>query len=253
MPKYLVASGCSFTFAGVEKTWASHLSRKGGLKEYNYARSSMGNGMIARTAAYGVSKLLQKGVSPEEILVGVMWSGSTRSDFYLDYTPQLFKSDGLLDGHNPCRFVKNAPGNWIIGGVHWQSPIIKKYNETFFSEEGQNINTYEKILWLQDFLKQRKIKYFMSSYMDAWLDDLTENTQWMHDEIDWSTFLPSEFNYLYDNHNHEVAFRASDMLKYPDTDWNSNYQPGWHPSAPGHLIYTNEIIVPYLSRTYDLF
>ena len=253
MPKYLVASGCSFTYEGVERTWAGWLTEYNKLKRYNYARSSMGNGLIARTAAYGVSKLLQEGVPAEDILVGVMWSGSTRFDFHLDYKPVLYQSDGLLKGHNPFHFIPDATGNWVIGNVNWKSPIVKKYNENFFSEESQSINTFEKILWLQDFLRQRNIKYFMSSYMDTWLDDVTENTKWMSEEIDWSTILCSEFDYLYKNHEHQLAFRASDMLKYSDENWNSDWQPGWHPSADGHRIYTDEIIMPYLRNTYDLF
>lgn len=251
MPKYLVASGCSFTFEGVEDTWATHLSNDFNLKKYNYARSSMGNSLIARTTAYGVSKLLNKGVPAEDILVGVMWSGFSRIDFYSDETPELnFSEDSMLKGHNPVKFIPKAPGaGWVIGGTSWSSPLIHEYFVNYWSAEGQSINTVEKVLWLQDFLEKRNIKYFFSSYFNTWRGNSSENTEWMEKQIDWSVLMPSEFDWLFERFGRSNYFRASDMQKYS----NPHKSDAWHPSAKGHRVYTDEVILPYLRKKYDLF
>lgn len=251
MPKYLVASGCSFTHEKPDDTWVTHLSKDFKLKKYNYARSSMGNGLIARTTAYGVSKLLSEGIPAEEILVGVMWSGFTRVDFYSEENPKLnYEEDSIFKNHNPVKFVEAPGAGWVIGGNgNWTSPIIQNYFLNFWSAEGQSINTLEKVLWLQDFLERRNIKYFFSSYLKTWKGNTSPNTTWMSDQIDWSVLLPSEFDWLYERFGRSDYFRASDMERYNDPfKWDA-----WHPSAKGHRIYTDEVIMPYLRKKYDIF
>ena len=157
----------------------------------------------------------------------------------------------MLAGQNPYSFVEGAPGTWVIGSANWETPIIKKYYENFYSKEGQTIYTLEKVLWLQDFLKLRGIKYFMSAVMDHWVSSkLTQNTNWMYKEIKDQHILPSEFEYLHRTNTDalEKVFRKTDMDRYPIHTWNEGFKPGWHPNETGHKKYTEEVIVPHLSR-----
>ena len=85
MSKLLITSGCSFseciTVNAGKGTWPNHLAKMlPDYKHVSYAMGSQGNGLISRGIIYGVCEAL-KTHSPNEILVGVMWSGSSRHDY----------------------------------------------------------------------------------------------------------------------------------------------------------------------------
>jgi hypothetical protein len=111
MTKLLITSGCSFSecISPAVKTWPKHLAKE--LIDYthqSYAMGSQGNGLISRGIVYGVNEAL-KTHSPEDILVGVMWSGTDRHDFRCT-NPKLlhFVSDKVNNGwiENPTSFIK---------------------------------------------------------------------------------------------------------------------------------------------------
>ena len=102
MKKILNTSGCSFsecvTYIAGNGTWPRHLAKT--LEEHehvSYAMGSQGNGLISRSIIYGVTKALQT-YKPEDILVGVMWSGSNRHDFRcfeVDFSTLVFSRASL--------------------------------------------------------------------------------------------------------------------------------------------------------------
>jgi len=73
--KHIITSGCSFSDISNHYTWPLHLSNSYGISCNHIALGSQGNGLIARKAVYAVQQALQQGYKPEEILVGIMWSG----------------------------------------------------------------------------------------------------------------------------------------------------------------------------------
>ena len=80
--KKVIVSGCSFTFEDWNwpKFLIKHLKiRKENLN--NVGMASQGNGLISKKLIYAVNKELET-TKPEDILVGVMWSGVDRFDFH---------------------------------------------------------------------------------------------------------------------------------------------------------------------------
>jgi hypothetical protein len=81
MKKKLIASGCSFTFE--PWSWPTPTSQLLNMDLINVGMGSQGNGLISKKIIYTVDKELKK-TKPEDILVGIMWSGIDRHDVYIN-------------------------------------------------------------------------------------------------------------------------------------------------------------------------
>jgi len=239
MPKVLVTGGCSFTANYYkDKTWSYHLAKH--LKDYdfhNFALPSQGNGLISRSVIYGVQHLL-KFHAPEDILVGIMWSGKGRHDYYCEDHKELHFVLNKIDNNwmrNPTEFLKfeenTIPPNWVILAHHWKYQANYNadiYYNNFYSTVGAAIYSLEHILRVQWFLKLHKIKYFMTTYMDHVLHKdkaLSDpEAKYLYDMVDFDEFLP--------------VTSESGWLK------TVNH----HPLEEEHLRFTNEIIIPHLHK-----
>ena len=81
--KLLITSGCSFSEAiNHDITWPVHLTQYLNCEAVHLGRGSAGNGIISRTIVHAVITAL-KSYKPEELLVGIMWSGYSRHEFFL--------------------------------------------------------------------------------------------------------------------------------------------------------------------------
>jgi len=192
MKKVLIASGCSFTF---EKwNWPGHLGGNLDLHIINVGMASQGNGLISRKLIYAVENALRK-YSPDEILVGVMWSGTDRAEYHThdgsnvnhwgfsEIDPNVKNPTNVVKGHN----------NWRIMNHHWDNKESLIYYENFHTVVYGMVLTIEHILRVQWYLKNLGIDYFMSTYMDILGDkNLVENREVNHlfKMINFDTFLP---------------------------------------------------------------
>ena len=80
--KYIVTSGCSFT--AYHRCWPFRLIEQLG-ENYSLINDSEGcsnNAFINRRIVYQTGKLLAQGISPEDIIVGVMWSNAMRENIH---------------------------------------------------------------------------------------------------------------------------------------------------------------------------
>jgi len=245
MNKLLITSGCSFStmFNNDDLTWPSHLERQ--LKGWNskhYGMGSQGNGLISRSVIYGVSNALKK-YSADDILVGIMWSGTGRHDYFVDDTDFLsFKKDkNNVDGwlQNPTGFIPSDTKNWVILNAGWKLPEAKLHYENFYDPVGSIIYTLEHVLRTQWFLQSYKIKYFMTCYTDYVLHkniELSNNhVKHLYDLIDFNNFLPvtSITTWLLDN-------KIEPLLALDE-----------HPSRAQHKAFTDKVIMPFLlSKNY---
>lgn len=235
--KHLVTSGCSFTEtrSNIVVSWAQHLSNKLNLELHNYGYSSMGNSLIARQAIFGVEKLLQH-YNPEDILVGIMWSGSDRGD-YFDQDVKLGAMNGVDSCiENPITFAK---GNWIIQNAGWDHPSSSIWYKHFWNPIGGLINTLERIMWTQNYLDSKGIKYFMSTYSSKGcpIDTDDENINWMRNSLDLSKFCDFGM-YEWCRDHGEVGFTR---------EFEGDVS---HPNSKQHMEYMNKVIIPYLKQ-YD--
>jgi len=225
----VVAGGCSFTDG--ETKWPYHLARELNADVINTGLLSSGNGLISRKIIYRVSELL-KTTKAEDILVGVMWSGSDRHDFY-NPDVKVIKRDGWKE--NPSSLGPGTNNCWILLNHHWSSDISKMYYGNFHHEVGSMIYTLEHILRVQWFLKLHNIRYFMTTFNSYVLparfrnhDDIKN----LYGQVDFTQFLPIDGQY-------EWANRSGIPYVGPDQ---------YHPNNEQNKKFTQEIILPFLKE-----
>lgn len=147
MKKILLSSGCSFT--ADEHTWPNHTSKFLNLELLNVGMSSQGNGLISRKVIYNVEKLLETYKS-DEILVGIMWSGIDRYDYYTDSKEKVSWGWAIKNNsvENPTNITENNY-NWRIMNAHWDNFESKLYYENFHHNISSMLFTVEHILRIQ--------------------------------------------------------------------------------------------------------
>lgn len=238
MSKLLITGGCSFSecISTHIDTWPRHLARS--LPEYTHfstAMSSQGNGLISRKVIYTVSQAL-KSARPEDILVGVMWSGINRHETYCSYYLTEFDYNNSNWQKNPTRVVENSTDNWYVFNHHWEVPMIKNYYKNYYDDVGAMISSVEHILRVQWFLKNNNINYFMSTYTDEVFNTKLINhidVKHLYDMIDMDKFLPVSSEHTWCKNNSSFQF--------PNKD-----DP--HPSTEQHGEFTQKVILPFLKE-----
>jgi len=230
----LITSACSFgeTYSEKIQTWPVHLNKILQPSLWtNCSMGSQGNGLIAKKVIYQISQHNDY----ENILVGIMWSGIDRHEFYTTDKRIIQKlrshnSDGWLV--NPDSFVPNDPGGWVIQNAHWKNPYVNN-NYRFYDPMGGVIKTLEYILYTQLLLEKYNIKYFMLTYMDHVLEDIHKNpvTEHLVNLINWNPFILGNKG-CYEWCNERIAIKE----KYG------------HPSEDAHKLFTNQVIIPWLEE-----
>lgn len=274
MSKVLITSGCSFSECihyenpAFKKNWPIHLAES--LKEFGYTEHislglpSQGNGLISRGIIYNVIEALKK-YKPEDILVGVMWSGSNRHDYRCQNPEETdFVTNNVHNNvyQNPTQFVKGADKKWIILNVNWvgNNKEAELYYRHFYDDIGNSIISLEHILKTQLFLQSKGVPYFFTNYVDhniVYPSLLTEvEIKYLLEELDLTYYLPvtSEFQWLVNN---DIRCNEWDDLSWKRVwtcvdefgrlyEWNN-----WlHPTANQHKEFVDRIIIPWLKEKY---
>jgi hypothetical protein len=229
--KILVTGGCSFAEleTGFVDTWPRHLENNLEFnKHISTGLGSIGNGLISRRVLYQVQKNLQHA---SDMIVGISWSGPNRAECYMNKPPDM-GNQGTTK--NPNCVVENY-NNWVIMNVQWKHPVIQNYYTHFHDYTAQLVYSYEHILRVQWFLKQHKIKYFMTAYTDeVFPDGISQpEVKYLYDLIDHSMFLPVTGIYEW--------CRDFSNLEFPIKRDN-------HPSSQQHALFTSNVIIPFLKE-----
>lgn len=257
MSKILITSGCSFTETTHKDpdfwfTWPVWLFDK--LKNHrfdtwqNSAMGSQGNGLISRGVFYNVCKALEK-YDPADILVGVMWSGSTRLDYRCSDPKMLSWGSTNQDGwiENPTQFVKDADKFWVIMNNGWQNEEARLYHKYFFDFVGSTIYSIEHILRLQLFLESKRVPYFFTNFADHNIipkDGFTENhpeISYLYKQIDVSKYLPvtSMHRWCYEHSSTREQWKLEHL-------YNGVWSPWIHPRKIQHQEFVDKVVYPYL-------
>lgn len=177
--KHLVTSGCSFA-ARAENSWPIWLSDSMNTQLHSYGVPSAGNAWVSKSLIHGVQKLLDSGVTPDEILAVVMWTGIDRKDLFITSreTPDYFRLRSNISA-NPVNFIDET--------IHWVSSDTDGYLlgtmacnfknsninalkhrlvSDFYTEESLAIESYENFLRVQWYCKANGVKLFNHTYMD---------------------------------------------------------------------------------------
>lgn len=238
MSKLLITGGCSFSecISTNIDTWPRHLAKNlQGYKHISTAMGSQGNGLISRKIIYEVSKALNNGVSPDDILVCIMWSGSNRHDSYFQTANLVYTKnhDGWME--NPTKVVETNPNKcWHIFNHHWQTPLNVSYYRGFYDPVMAAIQTLEHILRVQWFLKCYGIKYMMTTYMAAVFTQINHpECKHLYAMVDKSNFLDVAGEYEW--------CKKKALHPFPNED-----DP--HPSTEQHGEFTEKVILPFLKE-----
>lgn len=234
--KNFVASGCSFTFE--DWNWPTYVAEEFNWKLYNVGMGSMGNRLIANRCIAKVQKLLNKGISPEDIIVGIMWSGIDRHDLFCnEKDKEYLKSTNNIDGavENPTYISDENYKDWEILNHNFSTSRNKSFYSLTHTTPDSIVYTFNYIIMVQNYLKIKGIKYFMTHYMDP--NNFLQ--QWEHHPdisllysmIDFSNFLPIKGCLEWCQ-----SFNDPKICK-PN---------GSHPEMLGHEIFANQVVIPYI-------
>lgn len=236
--KVLVASGCSFT--AYYHCWPSMISEQFSMDLKNGGTASQGNSLISRKAISYVEELIkEKNYKPEDIVVGIMWSGIERADRYIEGGDMFIGPP--FTPESPTA-VRDDRRNWRIMNPHWhQSEDCKQWYRIFNNSTASTIYTLEHILRVQWYLDRLGIKYFMTTYMDIWIESIVNDREvkYLWDMVDWTKFLPVKGCYEWVMENYDKR-----GFKEPDsTGWRDQ-----HPTQYGQERFVEEVIVPFIQK-----
>lgn len=235
MPRLLITGGCSFSAMtpGTKfKNWPHWIGQYLDLADdsmIHTGRTSQGNGLISRHIIYQVQRALAT-LEPCDLLVGVIWSGPWRHDFFEELetcTINQYNIDVVGSGIN----------SWRIMNHHWDDQQSSLYYKYFGSYIGSVVNSYEHILRTQWFLQQHNIPYFMGAITQETLPIYQRSHPeigYLHSMIDFDHFLPISDGLF------EWA-RDHSGLPFADHD------PG-HLTSEQNSLLTNQVIIPFLEK-----
>jgi len=265
--KYLVVSGCSYT--ANDGTWASSVYWKDDYsKVINLAIAGVGNHVISTRIIEEIDKLLNKGISPEQIDVIVQWSGLHRLDVVVPKKDKIPRSISSLPMPHKLKKRRDNDNIWVtdagrVGKTIWPDLYKIISDEQFF------IFTLENILRTQWYLKSKKIKYVMFTGWDIFThgedplpfgkssEIMTSANQFSHeiynnidndlladiyiwssdlwDMIDWNNFWTFE--------NDKVKYGG--MLQWIQNTLPENWYAAHndlHPSSEAHKKFTEKVL-----------
>jgi hypothetical protein len=230
----LITGGCSFSECGSEHidTWPRHLARSLSCQHYSTAMGSQGNGLISRRVLHKVIQLFGT-TDPSELLVGVMWSGHSRADFYHNDILPLSRPNVM---ENPTGFVDDTTKNWVIMNHHWKDVYSVDYYKKYYNDIGCMIYTLEHVLRTQWFLEKHGVRYFMSRFTNETFPRPDRDTEHLWNQVDWTSFIDGDGCYEWCRNN---------------TKWDYDKQDN-HPTTEQHKAYSDRVILPFLERRYGI-
>ena len=148
--KYIVGSGCSFSDSKIQSKHGQYsidnswLSRFEISNTINLSRGGCGNEYIRNIIIQQVSDLLEQGVSSDEILVGVQFTGLSRMDMLVSkeetISPNNFKKDFDLKSsieYDPkcdmSEYICDDDMVWIHSGG--SNGFVREWKAQGFQEE----------------------------------------------------------------------------------------------------------------------
>lgn len=238
--KVLLTAGCSFSECinydqnhnEDNKTWPVFLREKLGTEHYSEAMGSQGNGLVSRRVQYRISELL-KTYQPEDILVGIMWTGRDRFEFYFEQPVEFTTNiDGWIE--NPTRVAEGDTGGWVILNPHWKHEHNPPFYRHYYNETAAQLYTIEHILNCQRYLDLLGIRYFFTQAFDSVFNQLYKdnpNCKYLWDQINWHKFLPvrSEYHWVKEN-------------------CPNQHVDNFHPHPWQHQRFVDQVVIPYLEQ-----
>lgn len=292
MIKHLITGGCSFSFGKDVDGWTAHLTKF--LKEKNanltYEHTgylSQGQELIQKKVTLAILEALEKGLKPEEILVVVMWSGTSRKSWYidndyiiqgiinnfpkfhggmcdqfLDLKNQIDKNSiGTFNTQNGSKFNYNKNGGWYftVDGSDCQLDFVKDYY--LFDKHPIGIGkvhlSLENIIMLQNFCELKGIMLIQQFFMDFVYQDIESNKydqiiSYLYKQLNFKNIITyGMFEYIHKYigvARHDARFITHDQRKKLSENEDYFQSDGFHPGDFGAEKWCNEMLFPFLNE-----
>ena len=248
--KKLIVSGCSFTvndFAGPGATarcsWAQFLAEKYDLELVNLATAGAGNKHIADSL---ILYLEQNNIDITEVLIGVMWSGISRTEWMISFPDQRYSKYHRYDYTDN---VSRVESNQILN-EHGLSRAMVNHDpdlamvEIAYSrgDQARHLQGLLSMIYLNSYLISQGYTFFQTHFFDP--DGDKEQSGEMHG---------SRYTDAYEIFR--IARPSTGMLNFtPDQflgNWAANqhliHSPNdHHPTVTGHRLWTEAVLIPQL-------
>jgi len=180
-----------------------------------------------------------------DVLVVVMWSGSSRKSFYFDdkefYNYKvgevLNTTSEKFDTVNPVIWPEeDVNGYWCLATGGMRSRYITNWYKNYDNTTYSLVESYEAILALQWYLKLNNIRYIFAGYKDDWKAEDYKHIQTdrLKDMIDYTYFIEeSQYEWL---------------IKNTQQPWRNQHKNDHHPSRLQHKEYVKKVMLPFLRQ-----
>jgi len=272
--KVLITSGCSFT--ADKPTWAHYMADLLNAKHHNVAMSGAGNHIISSEVIRKVEKTIDSGVSAENIVVGVQWSGIFRFDLVVNNQPKsntvIERPVHLANGQKDRAWTEplSTKNAWIMTAGSTHKGIWPSYY-SLLSREQAYVQTFENMLRTQWYLKSKNIKYFMFTGWDIFTEGIvgklyndvmtkpnqftdgkydSSNHQLVSDSCKWFGYLFDMIDFKYFWTHNSTTTRMGGMIQ-----WLRETQPAntvfrsssdFHPSSRSHEIFAKDVLMEFI-------
>ena len=265
MNKLLVTSGCSFSSdSQLGESWPTRLKELGRFDTLiNESKPGQSNKLIKLRLQYKVIELL-KVYKPEEITVGVMWTGVDRTAILTDEKEIIKTSakDASEEGADylvPFNFVENSKQLWVplLQDNSYPELVHKPYYSKIYTKSNAYVEFLIGVYDLQTFLTNLGISYFMST---AWNVFNFEGDSWWTDKgsferygklkntiIDTDILKDSNYSWIVEQIDFDKFISVEGMWEYcysinPERDHKIEH----HPTGEEHYKFTEQLILPQL-------
>lgn len=290
MIKHLITGGCSFSAGKQFDGWTSELTKKmlssnDSLTYEHTGYYSQGQDLIQKKITLAVSEALDNNISPEEILVVVMWSGTSRKAWYIDNEEIIQRmtvgwkkffggmSSQFLDlknvstttekhwfeTSNGSKFDYNPKGGWYftVDGSDCPLEFVREYYmlDKHTHGVGKVHSSLENIIMLQNFCRLHKVKLINQFFMDSVYQDIEthKNHQiinYLYKQLDLDSMITLG---MFEHLHSYIGVDRKDALRLSHADrkrlnGNSDYfhEDGFHPGKIGSKIWCNDVLFPFL-------
>ena len=233
--KNLVVSGCSFTYNNSDSSacsWPLYLKDLGGFSHVtNLALPGAGNNHIKNSMQW---HLENNHYDTNDTLIIVMWSGNDRDDDIVSSASLNNYPFHFYYNDNTASSISGGSGSKNVGNISKDYINQAQMHKT---PQSRAVENYLLITGLFHYLKEKQFKFLFLNYIDYTVPSRTV-------DFDIVPYLPAELQQKYksmfakniDNIYHWCLKR--DLLSGKDD---------FHPSTDGHLGWTREVLLPYLS------
>lgn len=247
-PKLLVTAGCSFSQTPPGTNWPTHLQNYLGCKGIHLGQGAAGNQFISRKFLHHLNKQL-KVYDGKDLLVGVMWSGYERQNFYFDKKPldytEIFYGESNHNYINPAALeAYQTKRNNYFANIGWTDELTSTYFKIFYDDFGAVLNSLEHILRIQLICEKYNIRYFFTNYnvdtVPISFDELKsgypysyKEAEHLYEQIDWTKWLPVRHAWKW----------IIEESGYPE-----DISLGNHPTGEQSKAFVERVIIPHIKK-----